>query len=62
MAIALPLDSLTGATGGLPGLDSLTGLLGGGLPGLDSLTGLLGGGLPGLDTVTGLLGGSPTRP
>lgn len=57
MAIALPLDSLTGATGGLPGLDSLTGLLGGGLPGLDSLTGLLGGGLPGLETVTGLLGG-----
>lgn len=54
MAIALPLDSLTGATGGLPGLDTVTGLLGeGGLPGLG------GGGLPGLDILTGLLGGLP---
>lgn len=54
MAIALPLDSLTGATGGLPGLDTVTGLLGeGGLPGLG------GGGLPGLDILTGLLSGLP---
>ncbi len=67
-----PLSLVTGLLGGLgnvsgasveasaaslPGLDTVTGLLGGGLPGLDAVTGLLGGGLPGLDALGGLTGG-----
>lgn len=49
--------SVEASAASLPGLDTVTGLLGGGLPGLDAVTGLLGGGLPGLDALGGLTGG-----